>query len=422
MNEKTLGQRIAEIREKWEPYRFKYARILRTVIMYWLLMKGVSLSFVSDEVMEENPMLWHGTTALSLLIVFVLLAGVFVLYDPTARRHFCKAPPKETTVFSEWLFVLRSYEFLAEAVCLLLLPLLFNPAVYAHPLYLIFRREDLSYWQLYFLYIILILPIFLLIELFMRVRTRHFWRTLTYEDAKDKHMDTVALIFLSVLIIFGYSLIAKIYIAMITLALAFLLKMSPWVILIVAAIFFLWLTFVYARAIRIRRKFLKRLKKVCREENITISEINRPYRSLFTQKRSDFQFTVELSGKVYACKMIGAMAKNTPMLFCDQEAGYFKYGYQFRGRDIVFWREWFTHGFEAPNADKKIVIVLPAPRQMQAVQMHTLFATDNVTFISEGRGVRTLDNASILYDATVFSGSGFINAIKRDCLDKTADY
>ena len=54
--------------------------------------------------------------------------------------------------------------------------------------------------------------------------------------------------------------------------------------------------------------------------------------------------------------------------------------------------------------------------------MHTLFATDNVTFISEGRGVRTLDNASILYDATVFSGSGFINALKRDCLDKTADY
>jgi hypothetical protein len=28
----------------------------------------------------------------------------------------------------------------------------------------------------------------------------------------------------------------------------------------------------------------------------------------FTQKRADFQFTVEMSGKVYACKMIGAMS------------------------------------------------------------------------------------------------------------------
>ena len=39
MEEKTLGQRIAEIREKLEPYRFRYLRILRTVIMYWLLME-----------------------------------------------------------------------------------------------------------------------------------------------------------------------------------------------------------------------------------------------------------------------------------------------------------------------------------------------------------------------------------------------
>ena len=157
MEEKTLGQRIAEIREKLEPYRFRYLRILRTVIMYWLLMEGVSLSFVSDDVMEDKPMMCHGTTALSLLIVFVLLAGVFILYDPTARRRFCKAPPKETSVFSEWLFVLRSYEFWAEAICLLLLPLLFSPAVYAHPLYLIFRRADFGYWQLYFLYIFFVL-------------------------------------------------------------------------------------------------------------------------------------------------------------------------------------------------------------------------------------------------------------------------
>jgi hypothetical protein len=59
---------------------------------------------------------------------------------------------------------------------------------------------------------------------------------------------------------------------------------------------------------------------------------------------------------------------------------------------------------------------------MFAVHMHTLFATDNVTFISEGKGQRPLDNASVLYDVTVFSGSGFINALKRDCLDKSADF
>lgn len=421
MTEKTLGQRIAEIREKWEPYRFRYLRIFRTVIFYWLFMEGVSLSFVSDEALEENPLM-HGATALSMLIVFFLLSGVFILYDPTARRHFCKEPPKETGVFSEWIFVLRSYEFLVEAAVLALLPLLFGTGVYAHPLYFIFKRADFGYFQLYILYLIFILPVFLLIEFFMRVRTRRFWRGLTYDEAKDKHMDAVVLAFLSVLIIFGYSLIANVYISMIALTIGVLWRYGLWVLLAAACLLLISLTFMYTRALRIRRRFLKRLKKLCREENITISEIKRPYRSLFTQKRSDFQFTVEMNGKTYACKMLGAMSKNMPMLFCDKETGYVKYGYTFRGKESVFWRSWFTHGFEAPSADQKILIVIPAPRRMFAVHMHTLFATDNVTFISEGKGERPLDNASVLYDVTVFSGSGFINALKRDCLDKSADF
>lgn len=421
MTEKTLGQRIAEIREKWEPYRFRYLRIFRTVIFYWLFMEGVSLSFVSDETLEENPLM-HGATALSMLIVFFLLAGIFILYDPTARRHFCKEPPKETGVFSEWIFVLRSYEFLVEAAVLALLPLLFGTGVYAHPLYFIFKRADFGYFQLYILYLIFILPVFLLIEFFMRVRTRRFWRGLTYDEAKDKHIDAVVLAFLSVLIIFGYSLIANVYISMIALTIGVLWRYGLWVLLAAACLLLISLTFMYTRALRIRRRFLKRLKKLCREENITISEIKRPYRSLFTQKRSDFQFTVEMNGKTYACKMLGAMSKNMPMLFCDKETGYVKYGYTFRGKETVFWRSWFTHGFEAPSADQKILIVIPAPRRMFAVHMHTLFATDNVTFISEGKGERPLDNASVLYDVTVFSGSGFINALKRDCLDKSADF
>ena len=422
MNEKTLRERIAEIREKLEPFRFRYLRVFRTVIFYWLFMEGVSLSFVTDETIETNPMMAHGTTALSMLIVFVLLAGIFILYDPTARRRFCKAPPQETGVFSEWRFVLCSYEFRMETAGLALLPLLFGIDVYAHPLYFVFKHTDFGYWQLYLLYIFMILPIFLLIEVFMRVRTRHFWRTLTYDDAKDRHTDALALAFLSALIIFGYSLIASVYVSMIVLAVGLIWLCGFWVLLAVVCIFLVSLVRMYARAIRIRRKFLKKLKKLCREENITISEIKRPYRSLFTKKRADFQFTVEMSGKRYACKLLGATAKNMPMIFCDKESGYVKYGYRFRGKETVFWRSWFTHGFEAPDADKKILIVLPAPRQMFAVHMHTLFATDNVTFISEGKGERPLENASVLYDVTVFSGSGFINAIKRDCLDKSADF
>ena len=422
MEEKTLGQRIAEIREKLEPYRFKYFRILRTVIMYWLLTKGMKASVLAEDTAYDRPLLLHGMMCCSMIVVFILLCGIFVLYDPTARRHFCKEKPQEKSVWSESVFVLRSYEFIVEAVCLALLPLVFGVDMYVHQAYLIFRRTDLSFWETYGVYLLTALPIFLVIEFFMRVRTRSFWRTLTYEVAADKHMDAVALIFLSALILIGYPLIAGIYLVTFAMILSVIVKYGAWVLLGAVCVFLIWRAFAYARAIRIRRKFLKKLKKLCKAEDITVSGIDRPYRSLFTQKRSDFQFTVEMGGKTYACKLIGAMAKNMPMLFCDRDTGYFKFGYQFRGKDIVFWREWFTHSFDAPNADRKIVIVIPAPRQMRAVHMHTLFATDNVTFISEGKGERPIENASIVYDATVFSGSGFINALKRDCLDKSADF
>ena len=90
MTEKTLGQRIAEIREKLEPYRFRYFRILRTVILYWFLTIGVEASLQSNDMMEEQPFFAHGMNALSMLVLFIMLSGVFVLYDPTARRHFVR--------------------------------------------------------------------------------------------------------------------------------------------------------------------------------------------------------------------------------------------------------------------------------------------------------------------------------------------
>ena len=225
MNERTLGQRIAQIREKWEPYRFKYFRILRTVIMYLLFTNGVmKASVLSEDTAQDQPLFFHGMMCFSMIVVFVLFCGIFVLYDPTARRHFCKEKPQEKSVWSEAAYVLRSYEFIVEAVCLALLPLVFKADMYVHPAYLIFRRTELSFWETYGAYLLTVLPVFLVIEFFMRVRTRSFWRTLTYEVAADKHMDAVALIFLSALILVGYPLIAGIYLVTFAMILAGIVK------------------------------------------------------------------------------------------------------------------------------------------------------------------------------------------------------
>ena len=160
------------------------------------------------------------------------------------------------------------------------------------------------------------------------------------------------------------------------------------------------------------------MKKVCKEEGAELSQIVHPYRSIFFKKSNTYEFTVKMNGKTYACKMISAIFKSVPMIFCDKESGYFKFGVQVRKNDLFTFRSWFTHGFEAPEADQKILIVNPAPHMMKAIQLYTAFSSENTAFVTEGQYERVLDNASAVYGATVLSGSGFINAVERNCLDK----
>ena len=181
----------------------------------------------------------------------------------------------------------------------------------------------------------------------------------------------------------------------------------------------LWI-FSLFRAFRIRRKFLRKLKKFCLKEKIEISKISRPYLSLLLRKNHDFHFTVKRGGKTYACKMIAAKSKNAQMVFLDEDMGYFKYSFSFRGKETVFLRLKFYHSFEAENADKKVYIISPVPREIRAVSTHVSFQTEKTQFITESKRFRTLDNASLLYDSILFSGEGFLGALERDCLDRGA--
>jgi hypothetical protein len=85
---------------------------------------------------------------------------------------------------------------------------------------------------------------------------------------------------------------------------------------------------------------------------------------------------------------------------------------------VVFWRSRFYHSFDAKGADHKVHIISPVPHDVRAVSAYTAFQTEKTTFVKESSRLRTLDNASKLYDSTVFSGDGFISALQRNCLDR----
>ena len=410
--EKRRARRMAFI-EKWDPVRFRYGRILRNVIFYALFILTVKGSAAPGTGDDIN---YFAASALAMLISYIFLDGVFVLYDPTARRRFCKKPPKETGIFSEWKFVLCSYEFLSKTVMLAILPAFFWTKYFIYPIATFFGRADFSHREIWGLYLLTVLPIFAAIDVFMRVRTRRFWRTLDEDEAMGKRLDGLAVAMLCVLIIFGLGFISSFY--FITLSTLISVLLMPEVGLTVFAVILLIFLFHYIRAFRLRSRFLKKLKKVCKEEGVGLSRVSHPYLSIFFKKSSAYEFTVTMNGKVYACKMISAVFKSVPMIFCDKESGYFKFGIQVRKNDLFTFRSWFTHGFESPEADQKILIVNPVPHVMKSIQLYTAFSSENTSFVTEGKYERMLDNASIVYGATVFSGNGFLNAVNRNCLDK----
>ena len=407
-------RRLARI-AKWDPVCFRYGRIVRHLIFYFVFIMAVKATANPVSVDDPDFMVRCGASALAMLISFIFLDGVFVLYDPTARRRFCHEPPKETGVFSEWKFALCSYEFLSKMVTLAILPTFWSTAYFVYPLAVFFNRTEFSRWEIWGLYLLTVLPIMAVIDLFMRVRTRRYWRDLDEEEAIDKRFDFLAMIWLCVLIVFGVGFVGF-YFTATGLLIGILFMPGVWLTIVgvISALFLLH----YIRAFWIRARFIKNLKKVCKEEGAELSQIVHPYRSIFFKKSSAYEFTVKMNGKVYACKMISAIFKSVPMIFCDKESGYFKFGVQVRKNDLFTFRSWFTHGFEAPEADQKILIVNPAPHMMKAIQLYTAFSSENTAFVTEGKYERVLDNASAVYGATVLSGSGFINAVERNCLDK----
>ena len=200
-------RRLARI-AKWDPVRFRYFRIFRHLIFYALFIMAVKASAAPGTGDDIN---YFATSAIAMLLSYIFLDGIFVLYDPTARRRFCKKPPKETGVFSEWKYTLCSYEFISKTVMLAILPSFLWTKYFIYPIATFFRRADFSRWEIWGLYLLTVLPIFAVVDLFMRVRTRRFWRTLDEEEAIGKRFDWLAVVWLCFFIIFVLLLLQNLF-------------------------------------------------------------------------------------------------------------------------------------------------------------------------------------------------------------------
>ena len=171
-------------------------------------------------------------------------------------------------------------------------------------------------------------------------------------------------------------------------------------ILYIALIVFVAFIFSYIRTFIKRRSFLNGLKKVVQENNIDISEISNPYRSLFgLVQGEDFNFT--RGGKKYSCKLLHARRRGTPMFISEGGICTFVHTLIVFKIKIFSYNTTFKFDFESEN--KKIVIINPVPNDI-------MNAYDG--------SITTLDNGDVIGGYKIFTGSGFLNALERNCIDR----
>ena len=200
---------------------------------------------------------------------------------------------------------------------------------------------------------------------------------------------------------------------------------------VIAAVILLGFLLRYIRALCIRRTFFKNLRQRCEKCEFSLSRIKRPYRSIFRIK-DEISFTVKAHDKLYSCKLLAGLARGNPMSFSPNGTVHVIHSFGLR---ILPARGLYNHTvFHAP--DGRSDQMLHAAGWYQRLEIFRFTTKTDFTFEGDGQKVlivnpvpvalfagtdkssRSIDNGEAVGDYRIFTGSAFLNALERDCVEK----
>lgn len=270
----------------------------------------------------------------------------------------------------------------------------------------------------------------ILLAVFARVEARKFWlkkrsslfQTQLWRSVERKSKRAYSyprmilrLIGYLILYVFGtLALSVVIPTAGTVFAVILLLLMQPWFVFLILAFSVL----VVFLALRKRIKFIRALKKTCRENGFTLFELKRPYRSIF-RDNGKYTFGVEANGKIYYCRLLASVRRSNKF-YLDEKGictrawalhipqprmaarrGYVQTYDRGTGDDREFFRitSEVDYTFEIPTEGVKIVLLNPVPRRAFRVVDEHFYEMDNGDRIGEYQ---------------VYTGNAFLRLLIRD--------
>ncbi len=158
-----------------------------------------------------------------------------------------------------------------------------------------------------------------------------------------------------------------------------------------------WYLLRTCRRVRRRRRFLKRLHAVCAAGGYIIEAMDRPYRSLFTLYDGE-NIRLRSARREYSVKFLSGKSRRKPLVMHENGVCEFLTVVRFARAEVTRLSRAYDVSWESEGY--KVLLLDPAPYKVMNV-----------------RG-EELDNGSVIGDCKIFTGTAFLNALERDCVER----
>ncbi len=344
---------------------------------------------------------------LVLTYIFRSLFRMFYLSDKTAWSEFYSTVPDEKIkIWARVRSILKSKLFWLKlapvGVFTLFLP---APLYYGNVLKLIGGKVE--HFGHHVLYTLILLCIIFAASLLGALSAEKFWtesRKILQNRVPD-HGDLIKNLIsqtATIVVVYSVGVMAALFaLSMCLTTIVYLSMAMPWFVgIIVALIVFLFILGYYLAIVK-RKKFFKNLRKICAYKNITLSKVKNPYRSIFIPRAPCVFSIMDERGDMHDCRMITGIFKQRNVYLFSDGMGYVEINFALKGMTLYTGYRKFKYDISGNN--KKILIVLPSPQKL---------------FVTDGSNHHLVDSGDKVGQYRIFGGTGFINAVDVDCLDR----
>ncbi len=256
------------------------------------------------------------------------------------------------------------------------------------------------------------------LELPGRLSKSNFWKSMSVKKKQSYSYSRMVLRLVVYLLIYVYvaRLIPVLVITFTSIAIILDLLAASAVVLMLIGLLF---SFNYIGALQKRRKFFKKLKKLCKGNGYELGEMNHPYLSVF-RETDGYTFSVRANGQTYCARVISCLNRGNHIIFDTKgmltrvrifriplprisvaRAGYVQGLDRGTGDD----RELFRISSEADytfEAEGKKILILNPPSKFVKI------AHEGIT--------RDADNGERVGEYIIYSSGAFLRALDRGAI------